>query len=296
MRARHVVLAAAVWLGLTVAAVGQPAEYVIDFNRVVVRGLPIILESPTLAHMAVPDEPVRPTVPTTTEPPPDGAAPPPAASSLGDSPLAGPPAAVAVPSPDPSPAPARPSQPMAFAPGQTPTANPNFVEHGFLVETFWAARTGTRDAYFKRGHFHPPDLASGFEAQHLGNPKELHGLYIRSLDGMPFGIKSLRYRVTRNRELPYKPFSIEGFNNYSVNVLLSRTFDPRLPVRPQFVAFPVGLAAGNDLSLPWWPLPVTGFELVDQLYLTSSASVDIDDIVLTRFGSVGAGPRGRVSE
>ena len=113
---------------------------------------------------------------------------------------------------------------------------------------------------------------------------------------MPFGIKSLRYRVTRNRELPYKPFSIEGFNNYSVNVLVSRTFDPRLPVRPQFVAFPVGLPAGNDPTLPWWPLPVAGFELVDQLYVTSSASVDFDDIVLTRFGSVGARPGGRVSE
>ena len=290
MRARHVVLAAAAWLALTVAAVGQPAEYVIDFSRVAVRGRPSVVESPTLAHMAVPDQPVRPPEPAATDPPADGSGSPPADPSLGGSPAP----AVAVPSPEP--APGRPSQPMAFAPGQTPTANPSFVEHGFLIETFWAVRTGTRDAYFKRGHFHPPDLYSGFEAQHLGNPKELHGLYIRSLDGMPFGIKSLRYRVTRNRELPYKPFSIEGFNNYSVNVLLSRTFDPRLPVRPQFVAFPVGLAAGNDLSLPWWPLPVTGFELVDQLYLTSSASVDIDDIVLTRFGSVGAGPRGRVSE
>ena len=42
-------------------------------------------------------------------------------------------------------------------------------------------------AFFKRAHFHPPDLSTGFEAQHLGHPDELHGIYIRSLDGKPFG-------------------------------------------------------------------------------------------------------------
>jgi hypothetical protein len=171
---------------------------------------------------------------------------------------------------------------VAFAPGQG--ANPNFVQHGFLVEAFWAVKTATPGAFFKRSHFHPPDLSTGFEAQHLGNPDELHGIYIRSLDGKPFGLKSLRYRVTRNRQILRKPLSIEGFSNFSVNVLVARWYDPRRSVKEQFQAFPVGLAMGNDSTLPCWTLHIFGFELVDQVYIASSASVDFDDIVLIRLG------------
>jgi hypothetical protein len=176
-----------------------------------------------------------------------------------------------------------PLQPLAFAPGQG-TANPSFVQHGFLVEPFWVVKTGSPQAYFKRAHFHPADLATGFEAQHLGNRNELHGIYIRSVDGKPFGLVSLRYRVTRNRQLPSKPFSLEGFSNFNVNVLVARTFDPRSSVRAQFLGFPVGIPLGNDLTLPWVTLRVFGFELVSQVYVASSASVDLDDIVLVRHG------------
>jgi hypothetical protein len=153
---------------------------------------------------------------------------------------------------------------------------------GFLVEAFWAVKTGTREGYFLRAHFHPPDLSTGFEAQHLGHPNELHGLFIRSVDGKSFGLKSLRCRVTRNRQLPNKPLSIEGFNNFSVSVLVARSFDPRAPIRGQFVPIPAGMPVGNDPRLPWATLRIFGFELVNQLYLASSASVDFDDIVLTR--------------
>jgi len=174
--------------------------------------------------------------------------------------------------------------------------DPGFVQAGFRVEAFWAANAGTPDAYFKPGHFHPPDLSSGFEAQHLGNPNELHGILIRSVDGKRFGLKSLRYRVTRNRQLPNKPFSLEGFSNFDVNVLVARSYDPRVPVRAQFVAFPVGLPVGNDLKLPWWTLRIFGFELVDRVYIASSASVDLDDIVLTRIEPPPAPPERRDEE
>lgn len=170
---------------------------------------------------------------------------------------------------------------LPFAPAQG-TANPSFLQAGFLVEAFWAYKTGTREGAFKGAHFHPADLSTGFEAQHLGNPNELHGIYIRSLDGKPFGLKSLRYRVTRNRQIQSKPLSIEGFSNFSVNVLVARSFDPRGPIRAQFMPFPVGLPAGNDPGLPWWTIRIFGFELVDKVYIASSASVDFDDIVLTR--------------
>jgi len=65
-------------------------------------------------------------------------------------------------------------------------------------------------------------------------------------------------------------------------VLIARSFDPRDRIRPQFHAFPVGLPLGNEANLPWMTLRVSGFELVDRLYLASTASVDFDDIVLTR--------------
>jgi len=181
----------------------------------------------------------------------------------------------------------RPSQPphhfLAFAPGQAQPVNPRFVEAGFRVEAFWAAGTGSAGGHFVRGHFHPRDLSSGFEAQHLGNRTELHGLHIRAVNGRPFGIRSLRHRVTTNRELPNKPFSIDGFSNYSVQILLARTFDPRRTVREQFTAFPAGPVIGNDPALPWQTVHVFGFEFVKEVYIASSASVDLDDITLVPY-------------
>lgn len=250
---------------------GDQTEYVISFDQVTVRGFIGIYDTPRMAHLQAGGEAQ---VLTSTpekgghlgEPSPGRPGPPPGA-----------------PAPPPTGG-GRPTNAMAFAPGDG-TANPSFTEQGFLVEAFWAVKTGTPEAQFRRGHFHPADLNAGFEAQHLGGHRELHGIYIRSLDGKTFGVKSLRYRVTQNRELPHKSISIEGFSNYSVNVLLARTYDPRWSNRVQFVAFPVGLPVGNDLTLPWWTLRVTGFELVEQVYIASSASVDLDDIVLVRFGT-----------
>lgn len=251
-------------------ASGGQAEYVITFNAVAVRGVIGLYDTPEVAHLEapvseqiVPPEQVRRAAPS-----------PSASGDFGPSPQTSLPM-------DPR---GRPTHPLVFAPGQG-TANPSFVEKGFLVESFWAVNTGTPQGYFKKAHFHPPDLATGFEGQHLGNPTELHGIYIRSLDGKPFGVKSLRYRITRNRQIPRKPLSIDSFSNFNVNVLIARTFDPRWSIRGQFVGFPVGLPFGNEPTLPWWILHVHGFEAVEYVYIASSASVDLDDIVLTRFRS-----------
>jgi hypothetical protein len=178
-----------------------------------------------------------------------------------------------------------PHAPLGFAPGQGPPTNPHFVEEGFRVEVFWAARTGTPWGYFARGHFHPPNLSTGFEAQHLGNRSELHGIHVRSVDGAPFGLRRLRYRVTMNRQTPAKPFSIDGFTNFAVQILVGRSFDPRRPVRQQFTAFPVGPPLGNDPALPWRTLTVLGFEYVQEVYIASSASVDLDDIAVVRYAA-----------
>ena len=58
--------------------------------------------------------------------------------------------------------------------------------------------------------------------------------------------------------------SIDGFSTFDVQVLIARSFDPRDRIRTQFRAFPVGLPVGNEPSLPWMTLRVSGFELVDQ--------------------------------
>jgi hypothetical protein len=252
------------WLVMALAASpgdAQHFEYVITFDKVVVQGMGGAIDTPELAHAEVPG---AERIPPGAEPGID--------QTKRSERAAG---------PSPKAVWRAPDSLLPFAPALG-TENPSFVQEGFLVESFWAVRTGTPAAYFKRAHFHPPSLSSGFEGQHLGNPTELHGIFIRSLDGKPFGLKSLRYRVTRNRQIPDRPLSIAGFSNFSVNVLVARSYDPRGPIRAQFVSFPVGLPVGNDTKLPWWTLRMFGFERVDRVYIASSASVDLDDIVLTR--------------
>lgn len=158
--------------------------------------------------------------------------------------------------------------------------DPSFVEDGMWVEAFWALHTGRPEGTFIRGHFHPQNLSTGFEGQHFGHERELHGLYIKSMDGRPFWLKSLRYRVTRNRELPDQYKSIEGFNLSSVNILIGTSFFPKASIRSQFWVFPVGQPVGNDLDLPFYTLYVTGFEFVSEVFIASTASVDLDDIVV----------------
>jgi hypothetical protein len=256
------------WLlaGLAVAlATGsgdaQPFEYVITFDKVVVEGIEGIIDTPEVAHRELPG----------MENPPSSASGSPDRAKQSERPA----------TQSPNITWSSPDSRLAFAPGRG-NVNPWFVQEGFLVEAFWTLKTGTPEASFRLAHFHPPNLSSGFEAQHLGNHDQLHGLYIRSLDGKPFGLKRLRYRVTRNRQIPNKPTSIDGFSNFNVNVLVATSFDPRRPIRTQFVSFPVGLPIGNDLSLPWFSLRILGFERINHVYIASSASVDFDDIVLTK--------------
>src|SRR5215510_5989921 len=247
------VLAGLCVLGLTVPGVAQRFEYVISLDNVVVDGTGTSPDTPELAHREVIG--LDAVVPQ------------------GHAALAG-----GVP---PKLTVRSPGSLLPFEPGLG-TENASFRQEGFLVETFWAQKTASREGSFKPSHFHPADLSTGFEAQHFAGVNDLHGIFIRSLDGKLFGLKSLRYRVTRNRQMPRKPSSIDGFSTFDVQVLIASSFDPRDRIRTQFRAFPVGLPLGNDANLPWMTLRVAGFELVDRLYITSTASVDFDAIVLTR--------------
>ena len=256
----------------------QRFDYVITFDKVVVDGIGGTADTPDLAHLDLPTTTIQ-----SEQPGADRLSPP--AERKPDQAKQGEPPDRSFPKPAPrypDPQIALPSTPqISFPPGQR-LGNPSFLQEGFLVEAFWAVKTGTSEAHFRRAHFHPADLSSGFEAQHLGHPNELHGLFIQSVDKKRFGLKSLQYRVTRNRQIPYKAVSIEGFSNFNVSVLIGRSYDPRAPIRSQFVTFPVGLPMGNETSLPWFTLRIFGFELADQIYVASSASVDFDNIVLTR--------------
>ena len=76
--------------------------------------------------------------------------------------------------------------------------------------------------------------------------------------------------MTRNRQIPGKPLSIEGFSNYNVNVLVARSFDPRTSIRAQFALFPIGLPVGNETNLavvdaPYFRVPAGGPGLYRQL-------------------------------
>jgi hypothetical protein len=176
--------------------------------------------------------------------------------------------------------PMRQSRPRVSIPGPgAGVLNPSFVENGFLVEAFWAVDTGLASGRFVRGHFHTKNLDSGFEGQHFGGSRELHGIFIRAEDGRSFTVKSVRYRVTHNRELG-RSKSIVGFSNYDIKVLIATDFTPKLSVLGQFTPFSVGPPISNDLTLPFTTLPVGGFDDVKQVFISSSASVDLEEIVL----------------
>jgi hypothetical protein len=159
-------------------------------------------------------------------------------------------------------------------------ANPGFEEQGLWIEAFWAVGIGTVEGHFIRGHFHPRDLATGFEAQHYGGPRELHGLFIKARDGRPFSLRRLKYRVTRNKEIPGQDRSIDGYSLYNVNVLIAESFSPTRSVGSQFMLFPVGLGTAVDPDGPFSTLTVVIFENVRQVFVASTASVDFDDIVV----------------
>jgi len=86
--------------------------------------------------------------------------------------------------------------------------------------------------------------------QHLGNPTELHGIYIRSLDGKRFGVKSLRYRVTRNRQMPGKPSA-----SRASTISMSMPSWPDRSIRgcrfaPSSCRFPLGSPWGTSRIFP----------------------------------------------
>jgi hypothetical protein len=280
-----VILACLLTVAVLVLAIpggGRAAEVTISFDDVSVSGLEVEILTNRSIHQlysAEPDEPLGGTLPPDRlTPDKPGKTAPKGADKVPDK--GG--ASAKTPPKDTDP---RPPIRLGRLPGAAIPApgagmfNPSFVENGFLVEAFWAIDTGLPGGRFIRGHFHPKNLDAGFEGQHFGGPRELHGIFIKATDGRQFTVKSLKYRVTRNRELG-RAQSIAGFANFDVKVLIATEFAPKQSVLGQFIAFSVGPPLSNDLALPFAALPIGGFEDVTQVFIASSASVDLDDIVL----------------
>lgn len=147
-----------------------------------------------------------------------------------------------------------------------PTSH-NFQEDGVHVEAIWAPSTHNG---LVQGHFH--HLEYGFETSHgFGVPDaqgsyDISGFYLRMVDGRPFSLRSIDYRLRVQLQ--------------NTDILVSTTFDPTLPFLNQFVHFPVGRFS------TFRTLNITGFENVNQVYLSSILThpnytqIQIDNIVI----------------
>ncbi len=132
----------------------QRYEYVITFDKVVVHNDTGTTETPAMAHIDLPTVAPREQPGAAPREPLSVGKPPPWADRKGDQAKGT--ERFEVPSPR---VPWRAPEPQTSTPPGRGLANPTFVQEGFLVEAFWAVNTGSSDAYFKRAHFHPPDLS-----------------------------------------------------------------------------------------------------------------------------------------
>lgn len=130
-----------------------------------------------------------------------------------------------------------------------PTSH-NFQEDGVHVEAIWAPSTHIG---FTQGHFH--HLEYGYETTHgFGDPDDegwydLQGFYLRMVDGRPFTLVSIDYRLRIDLQ--------------TTDILVATTLDPTLSFTGQFVHQPVGRFAG------FRTLSFSGFEDLNEVFISS---------------------------
>jgi len=130
-----------------------------------------------------------------------------------------------------------------------PTSH-NFQEEGIHVEAIWAPSTHVG---LTQGHFH--HLEFGFETSHgFGNADafgwhDLLGFYIKTLDGRPFSLRSIDYRL----------------RVYLLNtdILVSTQLDATQPFGGQFVHYPVSKFSTFQTQ------NFTAHENVNQIFISS---------------------------
>lgn len=142
-----------------------------------------------------------------------------------------------------------------------------FMENGFNVAAFSAREIGTPSPSFSdTSHFH---ARNSYEAQHFTDELGLLGSFITRKNGGLFTLESLDFQL-RDIERGV----ISGYAPDDIKILISTEFDPTKPVLGQFVEYSIG----NDISLPFQTLSIDGFEKISQVYISSSAGVNFDNI------------------
>jgi len=158
--------------------------------------------------------------------------------------------------------------PINSSGGRLLDGDDNFTEDGMWVEGFWFnGGIGTPSPSQPSGHLHEATVNYEYEKQHYNGLDQLQGLYIERIDGGTFSLLSLDYSI-RNTS------SIVGFNSNDVNILITTSFDPTHTVASEFTGFSVG----NIIGGPFQTLPISGFENVTSVFISSSASVNFDNI------------------
>jgi hypothetical protein len=138
-----------------------------------------------------------------------------------------------------------------------------FVEDGLEVEAFWGVNIGNSLGQFTSGHSHG---FSGEEHQHFNGADQLQGFLIRAVNGSAFNLKSLDYQLA-------SAFSIAGFSSADPKVLIGTSFNPTQSVASQFTAFSIGSSSSPQT------LAISGFDNITQAFISSSASVNFDNVV-----------------
>lgn len=169
------------------------------------------------------------------------------------------------------------SNPNTCTPQLTGATAKCFVENGVNVEAFSAQEIGSPSAYFSNtAHFHTrhshEDNHTSSEHQHFSNEFALLGSFITRKNGGLFTLESLDFQL---RDI--ESGVISGYTPDDIKILISTEFDPTKPVLGQFVEYSIG----NDISLPFQTLSIDGFEKISQVYIGSSAGVNLANINVT---------------
>ena len=143
--------------------------------------------------------------------------------------------------------------------GRLVETDENFVENEIWVEAWWAQLdnpNSSKDAEFISGHFHVASSPDWHIIQHGHSPSfegEYQGFFIEALDGRPFTLISIDYRLlTTDSGAP--PFDTE--------LLVATQLDPLLPIEDQSTAFVISSA--TDFST----LQFSQFSDVTRIYIS----------------------------
>lgn len=162
----------------------------------------------------------------------------------------------------------------------------DWIESGIRVAGFWSTDVGTANGSFQQGHTH---ITPNFGNRADGRPIRIHawtddlqGLVITLENGSTFDLVSIDYSISaRDTANPSEQPLNWTFGPEDARLLLSTSLpDPtEADLESQWTAVQI-----DDLGSPfrpWFTLPVSGFDAVDQLVIsTSVALLSLDSIVI----------------